>query len=322
MHNLPCPDLAGAIAFFTEKLDFRLDMIMPADSPRVAVVSREGLELRLEHAGAESPREYTSNPTRPVVCREKDSEWIVGRAGMEYRDLIPDRLGGRVIASHIRLTRGGEVPDYVHYHKIGFQMVFCKAGRIRVVYQDQGEPFWLEPGDCVLQPPGMRHRVLEAEAGSEVIEISSPAEHETWVDHEMTLPTDEFRPNVEYSGQRFVRHIAKDAEFIAVPDTDSRRQFTNIADASYGALDVSVDRVYGRNGGPSQHLGIADGLCFLFVLDGRVKIVESELKTHELSSNDSVLLTSDVKLLPTPGEICQMLHVRLPNLAGQASVSG
>src|SRR5206468_11860225 len=36
------------------------------------------------------------------------SDWITGRAGMEYRDLIPGRLGGKVIASHIRLTTGGE----------------------------------------------------------------------------------------------------------------------------------------------------------------------------------------------------------------------
>jgi catechol 2,3-dioxygenase-like lactoylglutathione lyase family enzyme len=141
MNVIPCPDLPEALAFFTDKLQFRLDMIMPADSPRVAVVSRDGLELRLEQVGGERPPESASRTPQIGVCRENESRWIVGRAGMEYRDLIPDRLGGQVIASHIRLTRGGEVPDYVHYHKIGFQVIFCKAGRIRVVYQDQGEPF-------------------------------------------------------------------------------------------------------------------------------------------------------------------------------------
>ena len=127
---------------------------------------------------------------------------------MMYRDLMPDRMGGKMAVSHIRLTEGGEVPDYVHYHKIEFQMIRCIKGRIKVVYEDQGEPFWLEPGDWVIQPPEIRHRVLECEAGSEVIEVSMPAEHETWVDHEMTLPTTALRPDREFNGQRFVRFIA------------------------------------------------------------------------------------------------------------------
>lgn len=123
---------------------------------------------------------------------------------MEYRDLMPDRLGGKVIASHIRLTKGGEVPDYVHYHKVDFQMIYCVKGRIKVVYEDQGESFWLETGDCVLQPPEIRHRVLECTSGAEVIEVTMPAEHETWVEHDMTLPTDAVNPAREFNGQQFV----------------------------------------------------------------------------------------------------------------------
>ena len=30
---------------------------------------------------------------------------------MHYRDLIPSRLGGSIIASHIRIPDGGPVPD-------------------------------------------------------------------------------------------------------------------------------------------------------------------------------------------------------------------
>jgi quercetin dioxygenase-like cupin family protein len=41
-------------------------------------------------------------------------------------------------------------------------MIYCHRGWVRVVYEDQGEPFVMHPGDCVLQPPGIRHRVLEA----------------------------------------------------------------------------------------------------------------------------------------------------------------
>lgn len=140
-----------------------------------------------------------------------DSEWITGRVGMLYRDLTPDGFKDQVIASHIRLPFDGEVPDHVHYHKVEFQLIYCLKGRIKVVYEDQGEPFWLEPGDLVLQPPEIRHRVLECEANSEVIEVTMPAEHETWVDHEMRLPTSDYRPDRDFSGQRFVRFIAQKA---------------------------------------------------------------------------------------------------------------
>ena len=76
----------------------------------------------------------------------------VGRAAMHYRDLLPARQGGRFIASHITIPDGGPVPDYVHHHRIRFQVIYCRRGWVRVVYEDQGPPFVLEAGDCVLQP--------------------------------------------------------------------------------------------------------------------------------------------------------------------------
>src|SRR6185436_13024852 len=109
--------------------------------------------------------------------------WTRGRAGMRYRDLIPGRQGGRFIASHIAIPEGGPVADYVHHHFVRVQLIYCHRGWVRVVYEDQGAPFMLEAGDCVLQPPGIRHRVLESSVGLEVIEIGSPAVHETFADH-------------------------------------------------------------------------------------------------------------------------------------------
>jgi mannose-6-phosphate isomerase-like protein (cupin superfamily) len=125
--------------------------------------------------------------------------------------------------------------DYVtDYHKVDFQLIYCLRGRIRVVYEDQGPPFWLEPGDCVLQPPEIRHRVLEAEAGSEVLELSSPAEHETWVDHEITLPTAKTKPDRLFSGQRFVRSIAS---------TENLERDLGLYEATSGLASVRVLRI-------------------------------------------------------------------------------
>ena len=203
-----------------ERDGFLLMMIKPADAPREALLSRDRVILRLRigskfQVPSSELEAYRTNLEPGTLNFEltRDSEWSAGRAGMMYRDLIPGRLGGRVIASHIRITEGGPVADRVHYHKIDFQVIYCLKGAIRVVYESQGEPFWLRPGDCVLQPPEIRHRVLDAEAGSEVIELTSPAEHETWFDHEMQLPNAVVIPDRTFGEQRFVLHTTTDSEW-------------------------------------------------------------------------------------------------------------
>ena len=203
-----------------ERDGFLLMMIKPADAPREALLSRDRVILRLRigskfQVPSSKLEAYRTNLEPGTLNFEltRDSEWSAGRAGMMYRDLIPGRLGGRVIASHIRITEGGPVADRVHYHKIDFQVIYCLKGAIRVVYESQGEPFWLRPGDCVLQPPEIRHRVLDAEAGSEVIELTSPAEHETWFDHEMQLPNAVVIPDRTFGERRFVLHTTTDSEW-------------------------------------------------------------------------------------------------------------
>ncbi len=148
--RLPTAELRDDLPFYTRQLGFRLDMIYPADNPQVAVLSGHGLRLRIEKGAVEAPgtiRILTDDPgfaggqrvlvapngTRievdelnpPVVTPATEhafvvrrladqAPWVIGRAGMEYRDLVPSRLGGAMIASHIRVP-DGPVPDMVHY---------------------------------------------------------------------------------------------------------------------------------------------------------------------------------------------------------------
>ena len=142
-----------------------------------------------------------------------DDGFGAGRAGMAYRDLLPDRWGGRFIASHIRIPGGGAVADVVHFHRIRFQMIFCARGWVDLVYEDQGPPFRLEAGDCVVQPPEIRHRVLQASVGLEVIEIGCPAVHDTFVEHSIELPTAVAVPDRSFGGQHFVRDVAAGADW-------------------------------------------------------------------------------------------------------------
>jgi uncharacterized protein YjlB len=51
---------------------------------------------------------------------------------------------------------------------------------IKFVYEGQGE-LTFGKGDCILQPPGIVHNELDCSDDLEVLEIYSPAVHETVV---------------------------------------------------------------------------------------------------------------------------------------------
>ena len=232
--------LVETLDWFVDSLGFRMEQIFPADAPRVAVISGHGVRVRLEppsdgvaagrlrlvcrgdsaavyasHDGASAPNGtrveivdgtgFALPALEPelIVSRMGDEEWGVGRAGMEYRDLIPGRLGGRFVGSHIKITEGGPVPDYVHSHNIRFQFVFCYKGWVRLAYEGQGAPFVMRAGDCVLQPPGIKHRVLESSEGLEVVEVACPAEHETTREHVLELPVEDDGSTPEHPPRQF-----------------------------------------------------------------------------------------------------------------------
>jgi len=299
------PDLEKEIESYIQK-GYRLDMVVPADSPTTAQVSKDGEILRLQTSSRNDDKNLEAiDPDEIIITRFDDTAWVNGRAGMQYRDLIPGRLGGRVIASHIRLVEGGPVPDYVHYHKVAFQMIYCKTGWIRVVYEDHGPPFILNAGDCVLQPPEIRHRVLESSAGAEVIEIGCPAAHETWVDHERQLPTLNFQPDRVFNGQRFVRHIAADAEW---QETDGfQYRDTGIFAATNGLADVRVLKCETAN---SVINTLNDGCLFYFVLNGEFTLNFGRAQYMLRQTENCVIPTTEQYTIQTEDGL-ELLEVSL-----------
>ena len=288
-----CDDLDAGIAEYSAR-GFRLDMIFPADAPREAMMSLGHERLRLSQKNRQLDEQ-----SLPTSLPNDSQKWIRGRAGMEYRDLLPNRLNGRLIASHIRLTKGGEVPDYVHYHKVRFQMIYCVAGAIKVVYEDQGPPFWLRPGDLVLQPPEIRHRVLQAEAGSEVIELGVPAVHETWVDHDISLPTASHDPERNFGGQRFFRHMAARGVWNLAGSNSCCD--TGIEAATSGFAGVRFIRL--RNSEPmAMKLRNGETNIFLYCLNGSVQVGSA---TYSVTLEAGVFLpiASDSKLRSGSAEL-------------------
>ncbi len=344
---LSTTDLRADLGFFGGTLGMRLDMIYPADDPSVAVYSGHGLRVRLDQAVGVNPglRILTDDPAfadgateltspggtqvqvRPlnpplelpktdhafVVRRLADqAPWVIGRAGMQYRDLIPSRLGGSIIASHIRIPDGGPVPDMVHFHKVGFQLIFCYRGWVDVVYEDQGPPIRLKAGDCFIQPPEIRHRVLEASDGIEVIEIGVPAEHITEIDHEMDLPTPHLRPDREWQGQKFVFNEGATATWHSAHLPGFIARDTTIATNTKGVAGVNVIRT--GEGAPVWASHDAD-IHFTFVMEGSMTLEGEGKDPFALAPGDAFVIPPGMRTrYSDPSDDLELLEVTLPGV--------
>ena len=292
------------------RLGFVVRMISPADDPAVALLEGDGMTVRLVSGDAEWPGEPALPTLVPAfeLSRLSETRWGVGRAGMLYRDLLPSRQGGLFIASHIRIPDAGAVPDEVHYHSIRFQLIFCVAGWVRLVYQGQGEPFVLNAGDCVLQPPGIRHRVLESSGGLEVVEVSCPAVHETWFDPELSLPTP--TQGRDFDGQRFVLHRAAEASTPWRCDGFDCRD-TGIGAATGGIAEARIVRA--RPGAETPTGDHSGELQFWFVLSGEAILRRLDHPAERLTPGDAVAVPAGMAHgLRIDESGCEFLEVTVP----------
>jgi quercetin dioxygenase-like cupin family protein len=293
---------------------FRLDVIYPADDPHTAILSRAAERMRLTtQPGAPEPPTDLPDFAPQFVLTRPGADPGEGRAGMLYRDLIPGRLGGRYIASHITIRDGGPVSDWIHFHRVAFQIIAVRRGWVRVVYEDQGEPFVMEAGDLVLQPPEIRHRVLESSPGLEVVEITCPALHETFADHEMSLPNGRVDRDRRFGAQSFLRHIAKETPWTRFDDGEA--QETAMPEATAGLAEVRVVRL-----SASSNIAFApdDGeLVFGFLLEGSARL--DYAGGHVLGPADSfVIPPGEAWTLSDPSNDLRVLHVTTQALAGRS----
>lgn len=341
-------DLNEEMDFFIS-IGFRLINIYPDDSPEVAVMKGHGIHIRLdkntehvpvtihiltdnsEELGIDNSKlispggtlikvlpksyqvEYPTTEHKFEIRQLQDKDpWIIGRAGMLYRDLIPDRLGGSIMASHIRIPKGGPVPDMVHYHTIGFQLIYCYSGWVKLVYEDQGEPFILAAGDCVTQPPEIRHRVLEASDNLEVIEIGVPAAHMTTIDHDMELPTSNYRPDRKFQGQHFCHHKLKEAIWKPWRIDGFEHRDTGINEATNGIASVTVARIIHTNA-ISQTISHDTNILFTFVMQGQMMLTVEGHDTQLIKKGDAYTIPPHLKHeISNLSEDLELLEVSLP----------
>jgi hypothetical protein len=162
----------------------------------------------------------------------------------------------------------------------------------------------------VLQPPEIRHRVLESSAGLEVIEVACPAEYETRADNEMRLPTREVLPDRLFGGQRFALHRASEASWAPWRLDGFEARDTGIAAATNGLAAARV--VKSNSAATAMAHGHAGELLFLFILQDELNIDSRGHGNYQLMGGDSCVIPAGVDYTLKADAGLEMLEVSLP----------
>jgi cupin domain len=153
--------------------------------------------MRLQKAGAPArtaARKQASAKTpaaRAITGRRKqaftvshlaEEDFVLGlRSYAKYRDLGMAKATGDMVQAHvIRFVPPCEPREVakLHYHDVDFQMVYVLKGWIKTELAGEGEHV-MRAGSAWLQPPRIRHKVLDYSDDCEVLEIVLPADFKT-----------------------------------------------------------------------------------------------------------------------------------------------
>jgi mannose-6-phosphate isomerase-like protein (cupin superfamily) len=95
--------------------------------------------------------------------------------------------------AHVVRVKGDHTGDQdmhttgLHQHLCDFQMFYVLKGWVRFIYEGQEGELTFRAGDCVLQPAGIVHNEMACSDDLEILEIYSPAVHETRVVADMPV---------------------------------------------------------------------------------------------------------------------------------------
>ncbi len=155
----------------------------PAVRSMKAAVPRRAKAAAPKRKAVAKPRAAARKPPqRFTVSHLEESDFKTEglRPYAQYRDLgIALASGGLCQAHVIRLIP--PVTDEVrkrHYHDTELQLIYVLKGWMRNEFEGHGEQL-MRQGSCWLQPPGIRHTVLDYSDDCEVLEIIVPADFET-----------------------------------------------------------------------------------------------------------------------------------------------
>ena len=128
------------------------------------------------------PPKVVWKPQTFMASHLKDAAFKTGlRAYAAYRDLNVEKATGGAVQAHVIRLLGKCDPKVVsipHYHGVQFQMLYMLKGWMIGEYEGAGR-VKMTAGSCWIQPPGIRHQVIDYSDGCEMVEIILPAKFAT-----------------------------------------------------------------------------------------------------------------------------------------------
>jgi mannose-6-phosphate isomerase-like protein (cupin superfamily) len=101
-------------------------------------------------------------------------------SGNEYRELsVGETSDGRIGIRHVRAIKPLDSATGWHWHDMDVHVVFVLKGRLTFRFQGVEGDVVLGPGDCISQPAGVPHNVIDRSADLELLEITLPQRFNT-----------------------------------------------------------------------------------------------------------------------------------------------
>jgi hypothetical protein len=231
------------------------------------------------------------------------SEWIEGNNSMMYRRLI-DLENYSLLEVYQKYATTTPNFDYSVYHDLQVHVLICSKGCVEAVYENQGPPIVMRPGDVILEPPCIRHSVLYSSDELSLLDFSSPGKRNTYVDFQTILPSTSFNPHKKYFGQQFL-HFSKSNIYWATSLKSwcsGRWQFCNteIDNASSNAVDVTYYRpnqsIVTSVLGDNKYFKHGADILYVYVLSGYVDIFIDNNRSHKYSEGSTVVLPSSTPI--------------------------
>jgi hypothetical protein len=156
----------------------------PKSNARRSAARKPAVKLQTKRRSAARPKKVAK--ARPkhkfVVSHHREEDFDAGlRRYAQYRDLGMAKATGGMVQAHVVRFVPPCLPEEVsklHFHDVEFQMVYVLKGWLKTELDGQGA-LMMRAGSAWIQPPRIKHKVLDYSADCEVLEIVLPADFKT-----------------------------------------------------------------------------------------------------------------------------------------------
>ena len=149
---------------------------------RLAPSKRRAAPVKRRRAAPKAaPKSH--RPQAFVVSHLHEDDFLTNglRSYAKYRDLgVAAATSGLARAHVIRFVPPfrADVVAIPHYHDVEFQFIYVLKGWLRSEFEGQGT-ITMRQGSAWIQPPRIRHTVIDYSDDCEVLEVILPADFET-----------------------------------------------------------------------------------------------------------------------------------------------